>query len=247
MSSTIATLHTIIARRISFQESWFHLRAHGAVFSGPLEDPSPDTGITLLEKGIANGDTIHVHLKFQAGNETYPGNSQPKAEGDVHHPHCENMQVLVTTYDGKTSAIPTKPTDTVESLKRTLAKRQEVPVWRQRIVFAGIDLLNEHTLEHYKLGNNSTLAQMLRMHGGMDPFEMFRNRAKKQAALRQEQEAANDPSGFAKTDAHQQDIQQKNQAKKVAEAERALAKSQAQTRLNSQFEALIMEETNASA
>jgi hypothetical protein len=136
----------------------------------------------LLEKGIANGDTIHIQLKIQAGSETYPGNSQPKTDSDVHHPHCENMQVLVTTYDGKTSAIPTKPTDTVESLKSTLAKWQKVPVWRQRIVFAGTDLQDEHTLEHYKLGNNSSLAQMLRMHGGMDPYEMLRNRAKKQAA-----------------------------------------------------------------
>jgi hypothetical protein len=81
----------------------------------------------------------------------------------------------------------------------------------------------------------------------MDPFEMLRNRAKKQAALLQEQEAAKDPSGFAKTDAHQQDIQQQNQAKKVAEAERALAKAQTQARLNSQFEALIIEEEIASA
>ena len=247
VSSTIATLYAIIARRISFHESWFHLRAHGTVFSGPLEAPSPDTGNTLLEKGITNGDTIHVHMKLQAGSETYPGNSQPGTEGDEHRPHCENMQVLVTTYDGRTSAIPTKPTDTVESLKRTLAKWQEVPVWRQRIVFAGMDLLNEHTLEHYKLGNNSALAQMLRMHGGMDPYTMLTNRAKKQAVLRQEEEAAKDPSGFAKTDAHQQDIHQKNQAKKMAEEERALAKAQAQTRLNSQFEALIMEESNASA
>ena len=247
VSSTIATLYAIIARRISFHESWFHLRAHGTVFSGPLEAPSPDTGNTLLEKGITNGDTIHVHMKLQAGSETYPGNSQPGTEGDEHRPHCENMQVLVTTYDGRTSAIPTKPTDTVESLKRTLAKWQEVPVWRQRIVFAGMDLLNEHTLEHYKLGNNSALAQMLRMHGGMDPYTMLTNRAKKQAVLRQEEEAAKDPSGFAKTDAHQHDIQQKNQAKKMAEEERALAKAQAQTRLNSQFEALIMEESNASA
>jgi hypothetical protein len=152
----------------------------------------------------------------------------------------------MTTYDGKTSAIHTKPTDTIESLKRTLTKRQGVPVWQQRIVSAGTDLQDEHTLEHYKLGNNSSLAQMLRMHGGMDPFEMFRNRAKKQAALLQEQEAARDPSGFAKTDAHQQDIQQKNQAKIVAEAERALAKAHTQARLNSQFEALIMEEEIAS-
>jgi hypothetical protein len=157
------------------------------------------------------------------------------------------MQVLVTTYDGKTSAIHTKPTDTIESLKRALAKRQEVPVGQKRLVFAGRDLLNEHTLEHYKLGNNSALAQMLRMHGGTDPYEMLKNRAKKQAALLQEKEAVEDPSGFAKTDAHQQDIQQKNQAKKMAEEERALAKAQAQARLNSQFEALIIEEANASA
>jgi hypothetical protein len=115
------------------------------------------------------------------------------------------------------------------------------------MVFAGKDLLNEHTLEHYQLHNNSSLTQMLRMHGGMDPFEMLRNRAKKQAALLQEQEAAKDPSGFAKTDAYQQDIQQQNQAKKVAEAERALAKAQTQARLNSQFEALIIEEEIASA
>jgi hypothetical protein len=115
------------------------------------------------------------------------------------------------------------------------------------MVFAGKDLLNEHTLEHYQLHNNSSLTQMLRMHGGMDPFEMLRNRAKKQAALLQEQEAARDPSGFAKTDAHQQDIQQQNQAKKVAAEEREMAKAQTQARLNSQFEALIIEEEIASA
>ena len=71
VSSTIATLYAIIARRISFHESWFHLRAHGTVFSGPLEAPSPDTGNTLLEKGITNGDTIHVHMKLQAGTGSH--------------------------------------------------------------------------------------------------------------------------------------------------------------------------------
>ncbi len=246
-SSTIATLYTIIARRISFHESWFHLIAHGTVFSRPLEVPSPDTGETLLAKGIVNGDTIHIHLKLRAGSETYPGNSQPGTEDDEHRPHGENMQVLVTTYDGKTSVIPTKPTDTIESLKRTLAKRQEVPVWRQRIVFAGIDLLNEHTLEHYKLRNNSALTQILRLHGGMDPFTMLKQRARKQEALRQEEASAKDPSGFAKTDTHQQDIQQRNQAKIMVEEERARAKAQAQARLNRQFETLTMEEANAAA
>ena len=88
---------------------------------------------------------------------------------------------------------------------------------------------------------------MLRLQGGMDPYAMLKQRAQKQAALRQEEAAAKDPSGFAKTDAHQQDIQQKNQAKKLAEEERALAKAQAQALLNRQFEALAIEEANAAA
>jgi hypothetical protein len=60
--------------------------------------------------------------------------------------------------------------------------------------------IGEHTLEHYKLRNNSALAQMLRMHGGMDPYVMLTHRAKKQEVLRQEEEADKDPSGFAKTE-----------------------------------------------
>ena len=214
VSSTIAILQAIVARRTNLHESWFHLIASGSAFSGPLEVFSPDTGETLLAKGIVDGDTIHVHLRLRAGSETYPGYSQPGTEEDAHPPHNENMQILVTTYYGKTSAIPAKPTDTIESVKRTLAEQQGVPIWQQRIVYEGTDLLNEQTLEHCKIHNNSALAQLLHLRGGMDAFKMYQQRAQKQAALRREEEAAHDPSGFAKTDAHQQEIQQKNQEKK---------------------------------
>ena len=247
VSSTIAILQAIVARRTNLHESWFHLIASGSAFSGPLEVFSPDTGETLLAKGIVDGDTIHVHLRLRAGSETYPGYSQPGTEEDVHPPHNENMQILVTTYYGKTSAIPAKPTDTIESVKRTLAEQEGVPIWQQRIVYEGTDLLNEQTLEHCKIHNNSALAQLLHLRGGMDAFKMYQQRAQKQAALRREEEAAHDPSGFAKTDAHQQEIQQQNQAKKMAEEERARAKAHAQAVLNRQFEALGIEEANAAA
>lgn len=247
MSSTIAALQAIIARRTNFHDSWFHLIARGTFFSGPLEVLSPDTGETLLTKGIVNGDTIHVHLRLRAGNETHPGDSKPETEDDEHLPRSENMQVLVNTFDGKTSAILAKLTDTIESIKHILDEQQGVPIYQQRIIYAGTELRNEHTLAHCKVRNNSALAQLLRLRGGMDPFKMIQQRALKQEALRREAEAAQDPSGFAKTDAHQQQIQQQNQAKKLAEEQRALAKVQAQAVISRQFEALGIEEANAAA
>jgi len=236
-TSTCAELYQLVAERIQIPYNAFYLRARGKQMS-PIPRPGDEDLYTIL----STGDTIHVFLRLLAGNENHTPTDQSGTTSG---------QIFVKTSTGKTLTLPFDPTTTTADIKRMIDAKQGTPAIQQRLIFAGKQMEDPHTLPHYAITDMDTIYQLLRLRGGMDPFKMFQQRALKQEALRQAaaaaQEATADPSGFAKTDADHQDIQQKFQAKQLAETERALAKAHEQAIVNRQLEALSIEEARATA
>ena len=80
------------------------------------------------------------------------------------------MQIFVKTLTGKTLTIDFEPSDTIESLKRTIEYREGMEYEKIRLVFSGKQLEDDHTFEDYNIQKESTLHIVLRLRGMISTF-----------------------------------------------------------------------------
>jgi len=76
------------------------------------------------------------------------------------------VEIFVKALTGKTITVSCELTDTVLSIKEKFHDLEGVPVEEIRLIFSGVQLLDDRTLESYNVQSESTLFVVLRLRGG---------------------------------------------------------------------------------
>ena len=76
------------------------------------------------------------------------------------------MFTYVKTLSGKTVTLKVAHSDSIEDVKAKIQDREGIPADQQRLIFAGRQLGENHTLSYYSIPQEATLCMVLRLRGG---------------------------------------------------------------------------------
>ncbi|XP_011500990.1 PREDICTED: ubiquitin-40S ribosomal protein S27a [Ceratosolen solmsi marchali] len=76
------------------------------------------------------------------------------------------MQLFVKTLTNRTITLEAESSETVENIKNVIQDREGIPLYEQRLYFAGRQLENEKILSDYNIQKECSLDLQLRLYGG---------------------------------------------------------------------------------
>ena len=83
------------------------------------------------------------------------------------------MQIFVRTLTGKTITLDVEASESIQDVKAKIQDIEKIPSDHQRLIFAGIQLEDEFTVEHYNIQSEDTLELALRLRGGLTSGLVF--------------------------------------------------------------------------
>ncbi|KNC84927.1 hypothetical protein SARC_02881 [Sphaeroforma arctica JP610] len=105
---------------------------------------------TLWDYNIQDKATVHLVLRLRGGNDA----------------NCP-MHVIVKTVMGKTVVLQVTPRDTIDIVKTKLKQKITTPEHHMRLIYAGIQLEDNHTIAGCQIKEGAIIHLVLRLRGGV--------------------------------------------------------------------------------